>query len=475
MVVTNDTFGKANMMAGRWALGFGVAAAAFVSAATAWAGLTPQQAARIDSDIEAAIAAYQTPSASVAVVKDGEIVYAKAFGLGQITPKVGATSDTRYQIASVSKAFTAAAVLALVDDGKLSLDDTVSKWFPELTSADKITVRHLIAHTSGYSDYWPQDYVMDFVSRPTTPHAVMERYAKAPLDYQPGEDWQYSNTGYVVAGQIVEKVTGQSLHRFMEERVLKRAGITDAVDASATDLSPPDALGYQRQGLGPNRLTPKAGHGWPYAAWPLALTASDVAKFDMTVINRSLLSPKGHDVQIETIKLNSGKDTGYAMGWFVRKEGDRTLVNHGGEGAGYLTENRIYLEDGVAIVVLTNTMTGGAHAEIADRIAFDLVPPKGMDARVLNLFIALQKGQADRAAFSDSFNIYLTDQALADHRDFLGALGAPVTLQLVRSGKRGGMEMRSYRLRLEGGKTVTLSVYVTKDGKIDQFLVYPVV
>ncbi|ESQ75305.1 serine hydrolase [Asticcacaulis sp. AC402] len=460
-------------MVGKSFLGLGAALALLVASGSALA-VTPEQSARIDLIVKQAMDANQTPSAQIAVVEKGKIAFSKAYGLAQIGPDVPATTASRYQIASVSKAFTAAAVMLLVDEGKLSMEDKVAKWFPDLTQSGDITIRQLLSHTSGYSDYWPQDYVMPSVQGQTTPRAILDQFAKAPLDYQPGEDWQYSNTGYVVAGQIVEEVSGKPLYKFIEEHIFKPAGITDGLDASAVDLKAPDALGYQRQGLGPNRLTPKAGRGWPYASWPLALTAEDVARWDLTLIRRSLLSPTGHDIQIQTVKLNNGKDTGYGMGWFVAKANGRTLVNHGGEGAGYLTENRIYLEDGVAIVVLTNTMTGSAHTDIADRIAYILLPQQGVDAKVLAAFEGLQKGEADRAVFTDNFNDFLTDRALADHRQNLGTMGGPLQFTLARSSNRGGMEARSYRIRMENGKDLRLSVYVTKDGKFEQFLVYGV-
>ena len=458
-------------MAGKISIGIGVGMALFMSAVSAFSVELPADTvAKIDAAAQAAITVNQTPSAQVAIIKDGEIVYSKAFGLASIDGNVKATTKSRYQIASVSKAFTAAAVLALVEDGKLSLDDKVSKWLPDLTSADQITVRQLLSHTSGYSDYWPQDYVMEMVTKPTTARAIADSYAKAPLDYQPGDDWQYSNTGYVVAGLIVEKASGKPLFQFMQDRILTPIGIDDALDAGAVDLKAPDALGYQRQGLGPNRLTPLAGRNWTFAAWPLILTAEDVAKWDLSILNRSLFKPATYDEQVRTIKLNNGNDTGYAMGWFVRNANGRKIVSHTGEGAGYLTSNRIYPNDGVAIVVLTNSMSGNAFTEISDRIAFQLLPQTGVDAQVLTAFRALQQGQADRNRFTDNFNLYLSEKALADHKQYLGALGEVVTFQMQGSSKRGGMDIRSYRLRA-GEKVLSLSVFVTKDGRFDQFLV----
>ena len=430
----------------------------------------PLDPAKVDAAVKSAMEANGTPSAQVAVVEDGRIVFSKAYGDARLSPALPATTKTRYEIASVSKEFTAAAALLLVEDGKLSLDDHVAKWFPDLTGADTITVRLLLSHTAGVSDFWPQDYVMIPVTKPTTPLAVMNDWAKKPLDFKPGDDWQYSNTGYIVAGEIIEKVSGQPLFDFVNERILKPVGITDAVDISAQNLKAPDALGYERRALAPNRPTPPDGAGWFYGSAYLGLTAEDVAKWDISILKKSLLKPESYVTETTTIKLNNGKDTGYAMGLFVSKPNGHTMLEHDGEGAGSLTENRIYPDDGLAIVVLTNTMSGNAMIEIADRIAYMALPQQGTDAHLRQVFEGLQAGKIDRADFTDNCNGYMTAATVADFKTTLGALGEPGTFSLMRTEQRGGMEYRGYRIRA-GRKTLSLSVYMTKDGKIEQFLV----
>jgi len=444
-----------------------VLAAALMASAAHAAPLDPH---KIDAAVASAMDAAGTPSAQVAVVQDGKIVFSKAYGAAQMSPLVPATTATRYEIASVSKEFTAAAALLLVEDGKLSLDDHVSKWFPDLTGADRITVRQLLSHTAGVSDFWPQDYVMLPVTKPTTPQAVMNEWAKKPLDFTPGDDWQYSNTGYIVAGQIIEKVSGQGLFDFVNARILKPVGITDAVDISAANLKLPDAVGYERRALAPNRPTLPDGKGWFYGSAFLGLTAEDVAKWDISFLKKSLLKPASYVTETTTIKLNNGKDTGYAMGLFVSKPGGHTMIEHDGEGAGYLSENRIYPDDGLAIVVLTNTMSGGAMLEIADRIAYMALPQDGTDAHLRQVFEGLQAGRIDRADFTENCNGYMTDATVADFKATLGPLGEPGTFSLSRTALRGGMEYRGYRIRA-GRKTLSLSVYLTKAGKIEQFLV----
>lgn len=431
---------------------------------------TPVDPAKVDAAVKSAMEAAGTPSAQVAVVQDGKIVLSKAYGDAQIAPAVPATTKTRYEIASVSKEFTAAAALLLVEDGKLSLDDHVSKWFPDLTGADQITVRQLLSHTAGVSDFWPQDYVMLVVTKPTTPQAVMNDWAKKPLDFKPGDDWQYSNTGYIVAGQIIEKVSGRPLFDFINDRILKPVGITDAVDISAGNLKLPDAMGNERRALAPNRPTPPDGKGWFYGSAFLGMTAEDVAKWDLSFLKKSLLKPDSYVTETTTIKLNNGKDTGYAMGLFVSKPGGHTEIEHSGEGAGYISENRIYPDDGLAIVVLTNTMSGGAADEIADRIAYMAIPQTGEDAHIRQVFEGLQAGKIDRTDFTENCNGYMTEATVGDFKSTLGPLGEPGTFTLTRTADRGGMQYRGYRIRA-GRKTLSLSVYVTKDDKIEQFLV----
>jgi CubicO group peptidase (beta-lactamase class C family) len=433
--------------------------------------LPPALAGKIDAVVAQVLKQGDTPSISLAVVKDGRLAYVKAYGEAVIKPAVKATPSTRYQIASVSKAFVSAAALILQQEGKLSLDDHVSKWFPDLTDADKITVRQLLSHTSGYSDYWAQDYLMPPMAKPTTPAAIMAEYAKAPLDYKPGDDWQYSNTGYVVAGQIIEKAAGQPLYEVLKTRIFIPLHITDAVDADATRLKAPDAAGYERKALGPLRPSPYEGEGWLYAAGQLGMTAEAVAKWDISLIDRTLLRPESYAQEFTPIKLNNGKDSGYSLGLFVGKEGDRPIIHHGGEGSGYLAENRIYPNEKLAIVVLSNSLAGSPQSDIADSIAYLILPPTGVDARMQTLFEGLQHGKVDRAAFTDNFNAYLSPGTVADYAASLGPLGAPTQFKLTRTQDRGGMKFRAYRV-VAGGKTLRLTVYLTKADKVEQFLVY---
>ena len=177
--------------------------------------LSADETRAIDSLVTTTLAKTGVPSVSIAVVRDGTVVMARAWGRASDTLPV-ASPDMPYQIASNSKQFLAALLLRLADEGKLSLDDKVAKWLPQVTGADQIAVRQLLSHTAGLQDYWPQDYAFADMATPTTPDAIIRRWAMKPLDYAPGTRWQYSNTGYVVAGRIAELAGGAPLDQLLK-------------------------------------------------------------------------------------------------------------------------------------------------------------------------------------------------------------------------------------------------------------------
>ncbi|HEX9220614.1 MAG TPA: serine hydrolase domain-containing protein, partial [Gemmatimonadaceae bacterium] len=259
---------------------------------------------RVDSIASQILQSTGVPSASIAVVKNGMVAYAKAYGAAKLDPRFTATPDMRYAVGSISKQFTAVAILLLQQEGKLRLDDPVSRFIPGLTRGNEVTVRQLLSHTSGYQDFWPQDYVMPNMLKPTTPQAIANEWAKKPLDFEPGSRWQYSNTNYTLAGMVVEKASGMPFFQFVRTRILQPAGLTSPADF---DVSPRAAntTGYVRYGLGPLRPAPDAGSGWMWAAGELAMTASDLAKWDICLIRHCLLSPQSYRELEREVVLNN--------------------------------------------------------------------------------------------------------------------------------------------------------------------------
>jgi CubicO group peptidase (beta-lactamase class C family) len=431
----------------------------------------------VDARVEAVLKASGAPSASIAIVRDGAIVYEKAYGSARVgTPAVAARPAMRYSIGSISKQFTAAALLLLAEEGRLSLDDRVARWFPDLTRASEITVRQLLSMTSGYQDYWPEDYVMPGMLKDTTPAAIMKGWAQKPLDFEPGTRWQYSNTNYVIAGQIVEKVAGQPLLTFLRARVFGPLQMASVVDTDQAPLGSADPMRYLRYALGPPREAPKEGKGWMSAAGELAMTAADLARWDIAVMNRAVLKPPSYLELEREVLLANGAPTGYGLGVNVAVTGGRRQISHGGEVSGFTARNEIYPDEKVAIVALVNLDASSASGDIA-RAVSNVVFTAAADSRsavdqARAIFASLQKGEIDRSLFTANMNAYFTLQALRDSADSLGPLGEPSSFTQSGQGLRGGMTLRRFAITA-GGRNLSVTAFYMPDGKIEQFLIAP--
>ena len=457
------------------------ALALFASSSALAQALTADQTAQIDKAVTSTLADTGVPSASIAVVKDGKIVYTKAYGKQSDAIPVART-DVPYQIASISKQFTAAAILLLENQGKLSLDDTVSKYVPGITDGDKITIRQLLSHTSGLQDYWPQDYSFAAMEHPTTPQQIVDRWAKKPLDFTPGSQWQYSNTGYVVAGMIVEKVSGMKLLDFLKAHIFSKLDMHPIDQDLAIGAGYPTP--YQRFALGPVRPEKPAAPGWLYAAGELAMTPSDLAKWDIARVNRTVLPADDWQEQETPVKLTDGKDTGYGLGVEIGKtDSGIPYIEHSGEAVGFLSENIVFPEQKAAVVVLTNSDFSNAFVTIAKDITDVVLPDAALGAgaetantaRARKVFDALRAGTLDRSMLTQDANYYFTPTALGDYKASLSKLGEPTSFALTGGPKlRGGFVYRGYRVTYPG-RTLSISTYAEPGdgGRYEQFLVAP--
>ncbi|HLI64627.1 MAG TPA: serine hydrolase domain-containing protein [Terriglobales bacterium] len=437
--------------------------------------LAPQLRSSIDEIAKQVLKTTGVPSASVAIVQDGKIAYLQAYGDARLNPATPATPQMLYSIGSISKQFTAAAVLMLAQEGKLSLDDPVAKYVSGLTEGDKITIRELLSHTSGYQDYWPQDYVPPLMLKPTTAQEIMDRWARKPLDFQPGTKWQYSNTNYVIAGVIVEKVSGMPLLKLLSERVFTPLGMKSVADTNLNKLPPTDPSGYFRYALGPLHPAPKEGPGWMFAAGELAMTAEDLAKWDISMMDETILKPASYREMEREVVLKDGVGTRYGLGVFVTSADGHRVLEHGGEVSGFTAENIVLPDDKIAVVVLTNQDASEAASGIGNQVRTLLIKaanpqdPK-QDALMRKVYDGLQQGKIDRSLFTANANAYFTDQALKDYADSLGPLGAPQSFSQVRTSLRGGMTARIYQVKYPK-KSLVIIIYQMPDGKIEQYLI----
>lgn len=434
-------------------------------------------AANVDSIANAVLASTGVPSATVAVVTHGQLAYAQAYGSAKLDPHVAATSDMRYGIGSISKQFTAACVLLLQQDGKLKLDDPVSKYVPGLTRGNEVTIRQLLSHTSGYQDFWPQDYVPPAMEKAITPQAILDHWAKQPLDFEPGTRWQYSNTNFEIAALIVEKASGKPFFQFVRTRVLEPLGITSAIDFDALGPTSVQPIGYMRYGLGPLRPATSTGPGWMYGAGELAMTASDLAKWDIAMIRQSLLKPESYRAMETTVLLRNGTSANYGLGVDVDMSGGHRIVEHSGEVAGFTAENIVYPDDSAAVIVLTNQDAAPASTLIAIAIGRTLFTTEDADtqnrtARARAIFDGLQRGTIDRSSLTADASAYFSAQALTDFQSTLGPLGAPTAFVQTAQHERGGMLERIYRVTF-AGRSLRVWTYEMPDGKLEQYQLAP--
>ena len=437
--------------------------------------LSPQLRGSIDDAARQVLKSTGVPSASLAIVQDGKTAYLQAYGEAQLDPQKPATTSMRYALGSISKQFTAAAILMLAEQGKLSLDDPVAKYVPGLTEGNKVTIRELLSHTSGYQDFWPQDYAPPEMFQPITAERIMDRWARKPLDFAPGTKWQYSNTNYVIAGVIVEKVAGMPLFQFVTQRIFAPLGMKSVADADKNESAAVDPTGYMRYALGPLRPAGREGAGWMFAAGELSMTAEDLAKWDISMIDETVLKPASYqEMETETL-LKNGLGTRYGLGVTITSQNGHRVVEHGGEVLGFVAENIVLPDDKIAVVVLTNQDASSAAGDIGSQVSKLLLnaanpnDPK-QDEVMRKVYDGLQQGKIDRTLFTENCNAYFTAQALKDYADSLGPLGAPESFTQARSSLRGGMTERVYNVKYPN-KTLNIIIYQMPDGKIEQYLI----
>jgi D-alanyl-D-alanine carboxypeptidase len=442
--------------------------------------LPMETASGIDAAAADVLKTTGTPSASVAVVQGGKIAYVKAYGMARLEPAMAATPEMQYSIGSISKQFTAAVILLLQQDGKLKLDDPVGKYLPGLTRANEVTIRQVLSMTSGYQDFWPEDYVMTSMMKPASPEQILDGWAKKPLDFEPGTQWQYSNTNYVVAGRIAEIVGGKPLIEQLQERIFRPLKMTGVFNSDASRLPATDPTGYYQRALGPLRPAPREGQGWMFAAGELAMPASDLALWNISLMNRTLLTAASYDEMFTEVKLKDGTGSKYGLGVEVGTRDGHRYIEHGGEVSGFVSENIVFPDDKVAVTVLTNEDASSAAGALGRRIApLVLGGASGAgekvaaaEKRALEIFLGLQDGRLDRSQLTPFCDAYFTSEAVGDFAASLKPLGMPTSFKQVGESKRGGMTFRVFNVSFPN-RQLRVTVFEMPDGKLEQYLVMP--
>jgi CubicO group peptidase (beta-lactamase class C family) len=388
-----------------------------------------------------------------------------------------------FAIGSVTKQFTCSALMILADEKKLSLNDPVSKYYPMLTRAKDITLLDLGGHLSGYRDYYPLDFTDNEKQKPMAPDAIISKYATLPLDFEPRSRWSYSNTGFLILGRTIEKVSGQSLGTFMAQRLFAPLSLTRTAFEPTWSATKDMATGYTSFGLAP--LTPAAPEaaGWLGGAGAIWSTPTDLLTWDRALLEQTLMSPGAYATMTTTQRLTDGRVSGYGCGEQINDGNPAWMIYHSGGVAGFIAQNTILPSTKSAVVILTNAdaLVGGAMNTLYRELVLRLIPStdtptiQGRSAIDVarGILAGFEQGTVDRSLLSTDFSDYLTPAKLAATKQALGALGPVKNVRISGApSERGGMEVVS--VLFEAGVTrVRASMFRTPDGKVQEFSLAP--
>jgi CubicO group peptidase (beta-lactamase class C family) len=335
---------------------------------------------KVDEFVRKEMLSQRIPGLSLLVNKGGVTVLAKGYGLANVEHQVPVRPETVFQSGSVGKQFTATAVMMLVEEGKIGLEDHVSKYLTNAPlSWTNIRVRHLLTHTSGLGDY-PSDF--DF-RRDYIEEELLTLLMKTPLAFQPGEKWSYSNVGYVVLGILIGKVTGNFYGEFLRERIFEPLGMTTARIISESDIVTNRAAGYRlvkgelknQEWVSPTMNTTADGS--------LYLTVHDMAKWEAALHTEKLLKKASLAQMWTPVVLNDGKTHPYGFGWFVVEVQGHRLVHHSGSWQGFQSCIQRYVDDKLTVIAFEN-LAGAKLEKIVRGVASIYIPeikPLGMNAQ----------------------------------------------------------------------------------------------
>jgi D-alanyl-D-alanine carboxypeptidase len=418
---------------------------------------------------------------SLAIARDGQIVFAKGYGKSSLEPAADVGVDTSFAIGSITKQFTCACIFMLAEEGKLSVQDPVSKYYPGLARAADITLYDLMSHVSGYPDYYPLDFVDRRMLKPIELDKLIQDYAGAKLDFDPRTRWSYSNTGFIILGRVVEKVSGDTFGQFLERRIFKPLMMEHTYFEPGKSVQGL-ARGYTSFALGaPETAVPEA-EGWIYSAGGIFASASDLARWDLALATGKVLKPDSYKFMTTARRLANGKSAGYGCGLVIAERDGEAILRHSGAVSGYLAYNAIVPRTKSAVVLLSNSELHGVdaiHETILGLVLKDqtekegpAVPKvKGLDAKAaaLDFFHQLQAGKVDRTKLGEEFSVFLTDDRVKAASERFKPLGEPEKVEVRGTYERGGMEVARIRMTF---KTTVLTglLYRTPDGIIQQLL-----
>lgn len=267
------------------------------------------------------------------VAKDGKPIYRKAFGKANIELDVNMKPENVFQIGSMTKQFTAVAVMMLEEQGKLNINNPISKFIPDYPNGKNITIHHLLTHTSGIKDFTKMKSIMSIAKKDQTPKELVDFFKDEPVDFKPGEQFSYNNSGYVVLGYIIEIVSGKTYEDFIEQNIFEKLGMNNSRYASDREIVKHRAYGYHNRGAFTNKM--QVSLSIPYASGSLMSTVDDMLKWQKAMNTNSLITEVSKKKVYTDYTLNNGEQINYGYGWHLKDTDGTPIREHGGSIFGF--------------------------------------------------------------------------------------------------------------------------------------------
>jgi len=445
----------------------------------------PVRADLVDDYVNRVMMEKHIPGMTVGVLVKGKLVKIKGYGYANLELKVPATADTVYEIGSITKQFTATAIMMLVEQGKVGLDDSVTKFIEGAPDSWKpITIRNLLTHTSGIKNYTSMIPFMGRMRDTESHDAWVKMVGAEKLDFEPGEKWVYDNSGYYLLGMVVEKASGEEYGKFLKEHIFGPLGMTTTRVNDPEEVLPGRADGYSFRG-GRYVNSGRVDMSWPFSAGNLVSSVADFAKWAAAMFEGKLLSKESFAQMYAQVKLKDGTLQPYGFGWGIQSFRGHPIIWHNGGIPGFLSDFDRWPSDGLSVIVFTNCDKCDTH-EIAMNLSSLYIPgvkplsvlkPQAdpnptLTAALRDMITRFGKGDSTVEAVTDAMNAALTPEtqavykSVADHmKTFLYLDEDPV--------QPDGSRTLYYRIgRDDGVQNATVSV--ATDGKISGFRVGPV-
>jgi len=451
---------------------------AFVPAPVFANSLDSDQIKRIDADVAAILDRAKVPSAVVAIVRNDRFVFRRAYGFRDSERRLAADVGSLYEIGSITKQFTAAAILQLRDGGKLALDDKLAKYLPDAPHADEVTLRQLLSHTSGLPEYLDGPDIEQEATRPATSAQLMARIAGKPLAFTPGSKMTYNNTGYILLGRVIEVVSHQSYHDYVRTHLLNRAKMKRTFTVADESRLGNMAVGYRiKQGALQRAPTIHDSFGW--SAGNLVSTVDDLVNWSYALAQGKIVSKKSYEEMTTPAHLSEGTSD-YGLGLFVDSVRDQPRIGHTGGSFGFTTANEFFPKQNVRIIAFTNVSTDPEPGEIITNAIFDDLFPEiaaaartaasGENQEISNqakaLFNELQQGGGEYSMLAGKLAAKMKNGLAGRLADRFSPFGSPTRFIYRGARSESNLHWHDYLIEFGPGSLLKFSIGLDEAAKI---------